>query len=676
MLKKALLLLALALPAAAAEKPNIIFILTDDLGWGDYGSFFQNLRKEKGDRSEPWHMTPQLDNMAAEGLKLPHHYCPAPVCAPSRASLLLGVHQGHSEIRDNQFDKELPDNHTLATVMKGAGYATAAFGKWGLQGGPGQKEKKGDNLTPKDWPGYPPKRGFDFFHGYVRHRDGHAHYPKEDGKEVWENDDEISAGLDACYTADLFTARAKKWIADLHAADAKKPFFAYLAFDTPHAKTQLPAAPYPQGGGLKGGIQWLGKKGHMINTAGGKPDSWFHPDYASATWDADKDPSTPEVAWPDVYKRYATSVRRIDDCVGDIIHTLEDLGIDGNTLIVFTTDNGPSQESYLKQPFDADFFNSFGPFDGIKRDLLEGGIRVGAIARWPDFIAPDSTRDIPSQFHDWMPTFAELGGVAAPARADGTSLLPTIARMGSQKDPQVYVEYSVNNNTPKYPEFAKQHRGAKRGQMQAIRLGDFIGVRFQTKSHADPFEIYNIVSDPQETKNLAKDMPELQEKMHATVLRMRRPNKTAPRPYDDIPVPAVEADSSPGVAWASYANESPWLARLDDLTPTSEGTSETISDAAPTADAALFSGYIEIPAGGAYTFHLPAKALALLRIHEATVIDAAYAPSEKESSGTIILAKGKHPFRLYWKNGETKPAIEISGPDMERTPVPKEMLRH
>ncbi len=143
MFKNLAVLLTLTLPLSAAEKPpvanpskpNIIFILTDDLGWGDYGVFFQNLRKENGDRSEPWHMTPQLDKMAAEGMQFPHHYCPAPVCAPSRASLLLGVHQGHSDIRDNQFDKALPNNHNLATVMQGAGYSTAAIGKWGLQGG-------------------------------------------------------------------------------------------------------------------------------------------------------------------------------------------------------------------------------------------------------------------------------------------------------------------------------------------------------------------------------------------------------------------------------------------------------------------------------------------------------------------------------------------------------------
>ena len=418
MLKKLSLLLLLTVTAnAAAPRPNIIYILTDDMGWGDYGVFFQNLRKEKGDRSEPWHMTPALDEMAATGLQLPHHYCPAPVCAPSRASLLLGVHQGHSAIRDNQFDKALPNNHTLATVLKEAGYSTAAIGKWGLQGGPKWNDKKSvGTVGPKDWPGYPTKRGFDFFHGYVRHVDGHAHYPKEDGKEVWENDEEISAKLDKSYTTDLFTARAKAWIVAQKKETPDQPFFLFLAYDTPHAKIQVATGEYPEGGGLKGGLQWSGEAGSAITSATGTPDSYIHPDYAEATWDHDKNPATPEVAWPDVYQRYASMVRRIDECVGDLIQTLKDLGIDDNTLVIFTTDNGPSQESYLPEKYEANFFNSFGPFDGIKRDVLEGGIRTGAIARWPGHTDAGQVSGLPCQAHDWMATFAELAGTPYPGQ--------------------------------------------------------------------------------------------------------------------------------------------------------------------------------------------------------------------------------------------------------------------
>ena len=200
---------------AATPRPNIIFILCDDLGFGDIGPTYQNQRAAKNDRSLPAFATPQLSQFAAEGVQLRNHYCAAPVCAPSRASLLLGVTQGHANVRDNQFDKALANNHTLATVLKQAGYATAAIGKYGLQGrGDGKPSLPTDTKTETSggtaasWPAYPTKRGFDFYFGYVRHIDGHFHYPKEDKREIWENDREVSDGLDLCYTADLFTARA------------------------------------------------------------------------------------------------------------------------------------------------------------------------------------------------------------------------------------------------------------------------------------------------------------------------------------------------------------------------------------------------------------------------------------------------------------------------------------
>ena len=311
--------------------------------------------------------------MAANGATMPQHYCAAPVSAPSRASIMLGVSQGHANVRDNEFDKALEDNYTVGNVLQKAGYTTAAIGKWGLQG------------LGKDtnWPAHPLNRGFDYYYGYMRHKDGHEHYPKEglyDGlKEVWENRTEVSKDLDKCYTGDLWTAVAKRWIVDHEKGnDANKPFFMYLAYDTPHAVLELPTQAYPEGGGLKGGMQWLGTPGQMINTASGKVDSWVHPDYVNATWDDDNNPATPEVTWPDTYKRQATIVRRIDSEVGDLIQLFKDLRIDSNTLIVFTSDNGPSNESYLPKNFvpnNPDFFNSFGPFDGIKRDCWEGGTK-------------------------------------------------------------------------------------------------------------------------------------------------------------------------------------------------------------------------------------------------------------------------------------------------------------
>ena len=170
--------------SAAPSKPNILFILTDDLGYGDLGVLYQNSRSH----GLPREFTPNLDRLAADGLIFHRHYCPAPVCAPSRASLLLGVHQGHANVRNNQFDKALENNHTLASVLARAGYATVAIGKYGLQG---------QGANPSEWHAYPTRRGFDYYFGYVRHKDGHEHYPKEglyDGpKEVWDNTQDISA---------------------------------------------------------------------------------------------------------------------------------------------------------------------------------------------------------------------------------------------------------------------------------------------------------------------------------------------------------------------------------------------------------------------------------------------------------------------------------------------------
>ena len=235
--------------AQDADRPNIIFILADDLGYGDIGVLWQN--SIAGSKK---FATPNFDRMAAEGLVLNQHYTGAPVCAPARGTLLTGVHQGHCTIRNRDFDNALEHNHTLGNTLQRAGYATALIGKYGLQG---------MGASPADWTAYPTKRGFDFFHGYVRHTDGHQHYPGNEWplgaseshrspKELYENDREISADLDKCFTPDLFTARAKKWIMDHHAASDDQAFFLYLAFDTPHAALQLPTSAYPEGAGIKG----------------------------------------------------------------------------------------------------------------------------------------------------------------------------------------------------------------------------------------------------------------------------------------------------------------------------------------------------------------------------------------------------------------------------------------
>jgi arylsulfatase A-like enzyme len=524
-------------PKTDNKKPNIIFILVDDLGWGDFGFQFQNQRAKLNNRSEPWLKTPNLDKIAQQGVQMPNHYCPAPVCAPSRASLMLGQHQGHANVRDNQFDKAIDDNYTIANMLKTAGYSTAAFGKWGLQG-------QGKNAS--DWVAHPLNRGFDYFLGYMRHSDGHEHYPKEGlyrgKKEVYENHKNIAEDLDKCYTADLWTAAAKRWIAEKKEQQkSQKPFFIFLAYDTPHATIELPTQAYPEGGGLSGGIQWLNQPGRMINTASGDVDSWIDPDYINNSYDDDRNNATPEVPWPNVYKRYATSTRRIDSAVGDLIQLLKDLKIDDNTMIVFTTDNGPSKESYLAENFEPSFFNNFGPFDGIKRDVLEGGVRVSALAYWPGHFPAGRIVKTPSSSYDWLPTFAQMAGVPAPAVADGVSQLPSLTGSGNQKESFVYVEYFEGGKTPEYEEFLPKHQGKKRNQMQMIRLNDYVGVRYDIQSAEDDFEIYNVINDPQEANNLAgnPDMKLLQQQFKDKTLQSRMPNNTAPRPYDDALVPAL-----------------------------------------------------------------------------------------------------------------------------------------
>ncbi|GEO07457.1 N-acetylgalactosamine-6-sulfatase [Adhaeribacter aerolatus] len=663
---------------AAKKQPNIIFILTDDLGWGDLGTFFQKQRQKNNDRSEPWAFTPNLDKMAAGGAKLPHHYCAAPVCAPSRASILMGVSQGHANVRDNQFDKALEDNHTIASVLRRVGYATAAIGKWGLQGG--SKESR-------EWPAHPNKRGFDYYYGYMRHADGHEHYPKEGiyrgAKEVWENNTEVSAGLDKCYTGDLWTAAAKRWIVEhKKGQQANNPFFMYLAYDTPHAVLELPTQPYPAGGGLKGGMQWVGKPGQMINTASGSVDSWVHPDYAKATYDHDNNKSTPEVAWPDVYKRYATSVRRIDDQVGDLITLLKDLKEDTNTLIVFTSDNGPSLESYLPdtyQPNNPTFFNSFGPFDGVKRDVWEGGVRMPALAYWPGRIPANRVVQTPNASHDWLPTFTDAAGVPAPARIDGVSLLPSLTGVGKQREGVVYIEYFNNGITPDFSEFQPQHRKRRRNQMQLIRLGDNVGVRYDIKSQADDFEIYNVVKDLQQANNLAKNagMAALQQQMKDKILQVRRPDAEAKRPYDAELVPGIaEQKIKAGLSWKAFTGNYPWLPEVATLKPVTKGQARQVdvkAAKAPDNSVLFFEGYLRVPTDGAYTFYVDAAAGSLLRIHEATVIDADYSFTKgQEAAGKILLKAGLHPFRFYTKKAAGKVLFNFQweGPGISKQAIP------
>ncbi len=663
-------------PAMSAKRPNVIFILCDDLGYGDMGFLYQNGRAP----SLPREATPNIDTLASEGIQLRRHYCGAPVCAPSRGSLLQGLHQGHANVHDEQWDRALANNHTLGTVMRAAGYATAVIGKWGLGG-----DDQG-GTTPADWPAYPTKRGFDYFFGYERHGDGHEHYPKEapysnGSKQCYDGTNNISSSLDKCYTADLFTARAKKWITDQRSNHPNQPFFLYLAYDTPHAAYELPTQAYPAGGGLSGGLQWLGAPGQMINTASGTVDSFTPADYLSATYDDDNNPATPQVPYPEIFRRYATGVRRIDEAVADLKKLLQDLAIDTNTVVVFTSDNGPTTEDYLSLTprYAANFFDTFGPMDGTKRDTWEGGVRMPTIVRWPGQIAAGTTNYTPSQFHDWMPTFTELAGLPGPARSDGVSLVPTLLNTGPQRPSTIYVEYADMYSTPTYPEFEPSHQGRVHNQMQIIGLNGYQGVRYNVISNSDNFEIYDVLNDPKQITNYATvpAFANLQQQMKDRVLQVRRPDPSTPRPYDSelVPPAAPLAVSNGILNFACFEGSWPWVPDVSPLTVASTGSVAGLSLSGRSRDtnyAIAFTGYLRVPEDGAYIFYLNNDSGAELRLHDATVIDDDFNHVAGGTNATILLKAGLHPLRLTYRHltGTNILDLQYSGPNIPKQPVP------
>ncbi len=647
-----LLFLVTLTSGSSAEKPNFIFILCDDLGWGDLGVFHQNTRN-----SERKHSTPHIDQFASEGVQLRAHYCPAPVCAPSRASLLTGLHQGHATIRDSQFDKALPDDFTLASTLKAVGYHTALVGKYGLQG---------DGETAAEWPAYPTKRGFDEFLGYVRHRDGHLHYPAhtweignsgghQSKKEVWHNDEEISSQLTKCFTSDLFTAYAKKWITETVQETPDEPFFLYLAYDTPHAALQFPPCPYPEGGGLKGGVQWLGKEGEMLNTAQGEVDGWVHPDHKG---------------WPESEARQAGMIRRIDEHIADLTQLLRDLKVEENTLVVFSSDNGPHSENYYKGgDYSPDLAQAYGPFDGIKRDTLEGGIRVPSLAWWPGRIPAGRIVEEPAQFHDWLNTFLAAAEEPLQSQSDGVSLLPMLTGQGEQETPTTYIEFFNKGRTPSYEDFAPAHRGKNRGQMQVLFLDGYKGLRLDIEDAEQDFQIFDVSEDPSETNNLAQTEPEkfrdLQQRMKATVLQIRRPNESAPRPYDALSIPAVAPQATTaGVEVRFQAGGFPWVPVIPDEADGIQSLeSKGFDFDVPGKGAVEVSGFLKIGKTGKYIFSLEAPDAAVLHVHKSLVIDG---DTPGQDGGTIQttaeLMEGLHPFRLGYLTDGGKALLKVAGP--------------
>ncbi len=443
------------------EKPNIIYILADDLGYGDLGAYGQEKIK-----------TPFLDQLATEGMVFTRHYSGSTVCAPSRASLLTGMHTGHTSVRGN---REIPtegqfpmagEDFTLAEMLKGQGYNTAAFGKWGL----GFIESSGD----------PMNQGFDQFFGYNCQRQAHRYYPKH----LWDNQEKVELpGNDGSnktiYAHDIIHQRALEFLD--HQGD--RPFFLYLPYVIPHAELLAPDDSILQ------------------SYLGNFPESPYLGVEGSAYgpgWEVRR--YCPQ---PNPHATYAAMVSRLDRDVGAIIKKLKEMGLAKNTLVIFTSDNGPD----YKGGADPDFFNGTRGLRGYKRDLYEGGVRVPMIAWWPGKIQP-SVNDQVSAFWDIMPTVADLVGTSV--ESDGVSLVPTLFGEENQKDHAFL-----------YWEFVSDI------ERQAVLMDDWKLVKLKNEKGVIK-ELYNLEKDPNEAKDLSNKHPEIVDRLDSLGRAAHTPNEDFP----------------------------------------------------------------------------------------------------------------------------------------------------
>ncbi len=418
------------------EYPNVIYILVDDLGYADLGCYGQQIIQ-----------TPHIDAMAANGVQFTQHYAGCTVSAPSRCALMTGKHTGHTYVRGNKgmkctdgrvYDTAIPaEEFTLAELFKQRDYATACIGKWGL-GGP-------------ETSGAPNNQGFDYFYGYLGQGFAHNYYPD------FLHENNAIVCLDGKeYSHDLIEQKALNFITQ----NQDNPFFLYLTFTIPHAELLLPD-------------EYM--EDHL--------DKYEETPFVRADNGSYSSQEQPRAA-------FASMVERMDNSVGTINSLLKELGIDENTLVIFSSDNGAHHEGGA----DPQFFNSTGVYRGVKRDLYEGGIRVPMIAYWNGVIPAGVKNDEISAFWDMMPTFADLIGVDAPDYSDGVSILPAL-----------YGEPSGGSETL-YWEFHEQ------GGKQAVRQGDWKLIRFKAKNKVKSYyELYNVVEDPSEKSNLASQRADLVE---------------------------------------------------------------------------------------------------------------------------------------------------------------------
>lgn len=441
------------------ERPNIIYILADDLGYGDL-SFTGQEKFE----------TPNIDRLFEEGMFFSDHYAGSTVSAPSRSSLMTGLHTGKTPIRGNiEIEPEgqhpLPEMPTLANFLQDAGYATGAFGKWGL----GFVGTSGD----------PNAHGFDIFYGYNCQRIAHRYYPPY----IWHNDKQVFLeGNDwtnkETYAQDVIHEKSLQFIKDNH----RNPFFLFIPALIPHAELIVPEDEI-----------WDAFKDRYTETP------WVNQQHG-AEYGPDLDP----LLYASVEKpraTYAAMVTRLDMYVGEILEKLEYLDILEQTVIFFTSDNGPHQEGGN----DPEFFNSRGNFRGFKRDLYEGGIRVPLGVYWPGVVPAGTVSVHVSAFWDMLPTFTELAGAYVPDNIDGLSMVPAIT--GNEQDQTVH-DYL-------YWEFHE------RGGRQAVRKGNWKAVRYEVFQGNRPIELYDLSVDPFESNDIAGQHPEIVRRMAEIMVEAR-----------------------------------------------------------------------------------------------------------------------------------------------------------
>jgi len=438
------------------------------MGYGDLSCYGQKTLE-----------TPNIDQLAASGMKFTRHYAGATVCAPSRASLLTGKHAGHLSVRGNSPKGQMiaEAEMTIPKALKSKGYTSAIIGKWGV----------GTSLTPND----PMRCGFDEHYGYVNMWHAHNFFPeflyKNGNKTTLEGNitdysfpyrEDIPEGTGVAKEKVTYAlSEIEKETISFIDKNKAQPFFLYLALNMPHANNEA-------GGFLKDGME---VPTQLI-------DGVRVPDYGTYR----------DKSWPTPEKGFAQMMTLIDDMVGTLQQQLRALNISDQTLIVFASDNGPHQEGEHK----VDFFDSNGPFRGQKRDLYEGGIRVPMIASWPGVIKAGSITDHPSAFWDILPTFCEIAGADIPSGIDGISLLPTLLGESQPKHDWLYWEFY------------------ERGGKQAIMEDNWKLVKLNVR---DPeketiTELYDLNTDPSEENNLASDNPEIVERLESNLLKAHTPH--------------------------------------------------------------------------------------------------------------------------------------------------------